>query len=416
MHTIKQMPYHMGIVGKLNIGFAGQQIVAINDGARRFVKNHLVATGNEIYHLSKDKVSPWAAERLDYLRSVRDAAGIKNAAPFLYDKEVDSNVVANAILNYKAAWKNMKERHTGVPTFEKKGYAQSYQTSNHYTSKSNGMNDGCIYFIGKRWKFMQLPKLGKVRVQFSPELLRALKEHAEKYETRIGTVTISRDAVGEYWVSLQIASMEPFREEFAKTGALLGIDLNLDNFLTDSNGTVVDNPRFMKRTEKKLAKAQRKLSRRAERAKKEGRSLYESKNYQKQHKKTAFIQRKVTRQRADFQHALSKTMVESQDLVAAEDLKVANLKKNHCLAKAISDASWRSFLTKLDYKAKMYGKQLILVDPKNTTQNCSSCGHTLKGDDKLTLADREWTCPKCGTYHVRDHNAAKNILNRALSM
>ena len=413
---MKQMPFHMGIVGKLNLGYRGREIVAINDGARRFVRNHLVATGNEIYRLSKDKVSPWAAERLDYLRSVRDAAGIKNAAPFLYESRVDSDAVAHAIANYKTACKNMKERHTDVPAFEKKGYAQLYQTSNHYTAKSAGMNDGSIYFVGENWKFMQLPKLGKVRVRFSPKLLNALKAHAEQRETRIGTVTISRDAVGEYWVSLQIASMGPFREEFIKTGAILGIDLNLDNFLTDSNGTVIENPRFLKQSEMKLAKAQRKLSRRAERAKKEGRPLYESKNYQKQRHKTAFIQRKVARQRNGFQHALSKAMVESQDLVAAENLKVANMKKNHHLAKAISDASWRSFLAKLEYKAGMYGKRFLLVDPKHTTQTCSACGHTLKGDDKLTLADREWTCPKCGTHHVRDHNAAKNILNRALSM
>ena len=108
-------------------------------------------------------------------------------------------------------------------------------------------------------------------------------------------------------------------------------------------------------------------------------------------------------------------MVESQDLIVAEDLKVRNLKKNHKLAKAISDAGWRSFLIILGQKADTYGKEFVLVDPRNTTQTCSSCGYKLTDDKKLTLSDREWTCPSCGTHHLRDHNAALNILNRYLA-
>ena len=97
-----------------------------------------------------------------------------------------------------------------------------------------------------------------------------------------------------------------------------------------------------------------------------------------------------------------------------KSLGVSNLVRNHKLAKAISDVSWRSFIIKLQYKAAFYGKTLVLVDPKNTTQTCSVCGNVLRNDDKLTLNDRDWVCPECGTYHLRDYNSAVNILNRAL--
>lgn len=243
MLKMRDMPYHIGIKGKLYLSFQNQHLVSINDGASRYVYNHLVDTNNELYRLRKvADVSPWARDRIAYLESVRDAKGIKNSAPFLYGKDTDSSAVDNAIQNYHAAWKNMKERHTGVPTFHKKSFEQSYQTCNHYKNDSIHMNDGSIRFVGE--KHIILPLLGKVRIGISKKLIRELLRHADLYQTRIGTVSISRDAVGEYWFSLQIASVHPFREELAKTGAVLGIDLNIENFLTDSNDRVVENPRF----------------------------------------------------------------------------------------------------------------------------------------------------------------------------
>ena len=414
MYQMRDMPYIIGLQAKLYLGNRNKQIVAVNDGASRYVYNHLVATGNELYHLKKyAPYVPWANERINYLKSVMDSAGIKNAAPFLYERNVDSSTINNAIKNYNTAWKNRKERHTGVPTFHKKSERQSYQTCNHYKSGAAYMNDGSTRFVGK--KHIVLPLLGKVRIGVSKKLIDALLEHADLYETRIGTATISRDAVGEYWVSLKIGSVHPFKEAIRKTGSVIGIDLNLENFLTDSNNNVVDNPRFLKTMEHKLTKQQRVLSRRAERAKRENRSLSTSKNYQKQRRKVAYTHRKIARQRKDFHHSIAKSMVESQDLIVAEDLKVRNMKRNHKLAKAISDVGWRSFLGILNQKAGMYDRELILIDPRNTTQTCSACGYILTGEEKLTLSDREWVCPKCGVHHHRDHNSAVNILNAYLN-
>ena len=109
------------------------------------------------------------------------------------------------------------------------------------------------------------------------------------------------------------------------------------------------------------------------------------------------------------------TVEKGHDLVAAEELRSKNLLKTHALSMFISDVGWRAFLSMLEYKAKMHGKVFRAVNPRNTTQTCSHCGHVLTGENKLTLDDREWTCPVCGTHHLRDHNAAKNILAKALA-
>lgn len=412
MRTMTEMPYHIGLKVKLYLSNQQKRLVAINDGAKRAVYNHLVACGNEKYRLSKTAdLVPSDRERLEYLASVTGKVkNIKNAMPFLYGKDVDEQTIANAIQNYHAAWDNMKERHTGVPVFKKKSYEQSYQTNAHYYAGASSLSDSNVRLEDRN--HVTLPKLGRVRFGGSPKLIRALMER--KAETRIGTITISRDAVGEYWASFSIASEEPFYEPLPKTGSSHGIDLNLIELVNDSDGGSAPNQRFYENTMEKREKMQHKLSRMLEHAKKEKRSVYTSKNYQKQRIRVSALNRKVARQREDYLHNLSKREVENQDLIAAEDLKVRNLLKNHHLAKAIADASWRTFLTMLQYKADLYGKTVILVAPQYTTQTCSVCGYVMKGEEKLTLNDREWECPSCHTHHKRDTNAAQTVLQRGL--
>lgn len=195
-------------------------------------------------------------------------------------------------------------------------------------------------------------------------------------------------------------------------------DLNTGNFLTTSNGAVVDNPRYYRHALKRLRHAQRKLSRRQLRAKKERRSLRDSKNYQKQRLLVARLHAKVFRQRDNFLNNVSTALINSYDLVVAERLQSKNMLKNHALAMAISDVGWRLFLNKLAYKANLYNKTFIMVDPKNTTQTCANCGYVCGSDDrhaKLTLKDRQWFCPYCNKKHIRDVNAAINILNKGLA-
>lgn len=412
MRKMSEMPYHIGLKVKLHLSDQQKQLVAVNDGVKRAVYNHLVACDNERYRLKKTaSLVPVERERLAYLDSVTGPVrNIKNAMPFLYGKEVDEQAIANAVKNHKSAWKNCKERHTGVPTFKKKSYEQSYQTNPHYYPGASSLSDSNVRF--EDMHHVTLPKLGRVRFDGSPKLVQALLERT--VETRIGTITISRDAVGEYWASFAIASEGTFFDPLPKTGAMHGIDLNIIDLVNDSDGNAAPNRRFYANTTKKRVKQQRKLSRMTEHAKKAGRRLSDCKNYQEQRVHTALLNRKVARQREDYLHCLSKQEVKNQDFIAAEDLKVRNLIKNHHLAAAIADAGWRKFLTMLQYKGEAYGKTVILVPPKNTTQTCSTCGYVMKGAEKLTLADREWECPNCHAFHKRDTNAAENIRQRAL--
>lgn len=421
MKKCSDMNYHYGVILKIYPSDQQKHIIAVNDGAQRAVYNRLVGSGNEIYRLKKTAdLVPADKKRLedvicqyrnpDGKNSSPDPKHIKNALPFLNEKDVDSQTVTSAIRNYNAAWRNMRERHTGVPTFHKKSYEQSYQTSNHYQSGHEGLNGGSIRFLDR--DHLQLPIIGRIRCCGSSEIIDKLFSHSS--QTRIGTVTVSRDAVGEYWVSLQIASDDSFVRSLPKTGSQIGIDLNLIDLVNDSEGGSFENPQFRKKLEDKLVKAQKKLSRRAERAKKDKRKLRDSRNYQKQRQKVAYLQRKIAQQRADYLNCVSKQLIKSHDLIAAENLKVSNLLKNHCLAKAISDAGWRTFLTLLQQKGEMYGRDVIFVAPQYTTQTCSVCGHVMTGDQKLPLSVREWDCPVCGTHNMRDTNAAKNILVKAL--
>ncbi|MDM8277608.1 transposase, partial [Lactobacillus gallinarum] len=170
------------------------------------------------------------------------------------------------------------------------------------------------------------------------------------------TVTIKKTADDQFYLSMQLGSDTAFVKELPKTQSQIGIDLNLDNFLTASNGAMVANPRFYRKTKKKLAHAQRVLSRRQRRAKKEGRNLRLAKNYQKQRLAVAKLHDKIRRQRNDFLQVLSTALIKNHDLVVAEELRNKNLLKNHALSQAISDVGWRSFLNMLAYKADLYGK------------------------------------------------------------
>ena len=136
-------------------------------------------------------------------------------------------------------------------------------------------------------------------------------------------------------------------------------------------------------------------------------------NVEKQRLLIARLTAQVMQRRRDFLHRTSATLIKNHDLVAAEELRSRNLLKNHALAMSIQDNGWRMFLSMLTYKVALYGKNFVTVDPRNTTQTCHACGHIMSGKEKLTLKDREWICPKCGIHHIRDVNAAKNILARA---
>ena len=418
MRKCKDMPFHTGIVLRVYPSFEQKKIIAINDGCRRAVYNELVALNTERYHLEKTApFVPADRERLDYVDSILRnedhalPACLKNKLPFLYEKEVDSLAIDNAIKNYNSAWEHFRTvPGSGVPKYKKKSYELSYQTNAHYRKDATCINDANVRFEDK--DHILLPKLGRIRIKGSRKRIEALMG---REGTRIGTITVSRDAVGRYFISLQISGETSFVDPLPKTGTAVAGDLNIENFLWDSNNVTVENPKYRRKEQNRIEELQRSMARKSLQAAKDGRKLSESKNYQKDRKALALLQGRIARRGEDFRHVISKGYVENQDYIFFEDLKVSNLLKDHSLAMAISECGWSDFLDKLEYKAEMYGKVFMRVPPALTTQTCSKCGYVLDKDERLTLGDREWTCPECGAYHVRDYNAARNILEKGLA-
>ncbi|MBP0021867.1 MAG: transposase [Cyanobacteria bacterium SBLK] len=267
----------------------------------------------------------------------------------------------------------------GYPKFKKRGHSVEYKTSGWKLSEdhkkltlTDGFKAGQFKLIGTRdLNFYTLKQIKRVR--------------------------IVRRADGYY---AQFVIKVDRKEQHETTGKSLGIDVGLESFYTDSEGNQIKNPRYLRKSEKALKHAQKQVSR-----KKKG-----SKNRRKAINKLARKHLKVHRQRKDFAVKTARALVQSSDLVAYENLKVRNLVKNHCLAKSISDASWRMFLEWVEYFGTVFGVEIRSVQPHFTSQDCSQCGHR----QKKSLSQRTHQCAKCGTKLHRDHNAALNILAKAL--
>jgi putative transposase len=226
-----------------------------------------------------------------------------------------------------------------------------------------------------------LSKIGRISVHWSRPM-----------EGTPKTVTISHEADGWY---VAISCAEVPAQPLLATGQETGIDLGLESFATLADGTRILTPGCYRKAERYLAKCQRRVSRR-------------KKGSQRRHKAVAVLAKAhqtVRRQRCDYHHKTALQLVRQYDTIYHEDLRVANMVKNHHLAKSISDAGWGAFLTILAFKAASAGKRVVAVDPAFTSQTCSGCGVVVhKG-----LSVRWHACPECGTSLHRDHNAARNI-------
>jgi putative transposase len=183
------------------------------------------------------------------------------------------------------------------------------------------------------------------------------------------------------------------------------LDLGLKYFTKDQNDNAIIYPQFLRKSERRLKKAQRRLSKKFVEGKKP-----QSNNYHKARKRLGLVHLKITRQRKDWSIKQARCVVASNDVVVYEDLKVANMVKNHHLAKSISDASWYQFTQWLDYYGKIWDKAVVAVSPNYTSQNCSSCGHRVK----KSLSTRTHSCSSCGVEICRDTNAAINILKKGM--
>jgi putative transposase len=188
-------------------------------------------------------------------------------------------------------------------------------------------------------------------------------------------------------------------ENIEPTGNTVGLDVGLKEYYTDSDGVMVENPKFLAIGEKVLKRSQRRISRKVKGSKNRGKARQ---ILGKRHLK-------ISRQRKDHAVKLARCVVQSNDLIAYEDLRIKNMVKNHCLAKSINDASWYQFRVWIEYFGKVFKKVTVAVNPQYTSQECSSCGEIVK----KTLSTRTHVC-KCGCVMDRDENAARNILFRSL--
>ena len=346
-------------------------ILAQTFGCARFAYNHMLRLRTDAWFQRQ--------ERIGYHETSAALTALKKDPEFVWLNEVSSVPVQQALRHLQTAFGNFFAKRAKYPTFKRKDGPQSAE----YTTSA-------FKWDGKALKLAKM--VAPLAIRFSRTIPRAAK---------VTTVTVSKDAAGRYFVSMLCDdAVEPKAEAAGK----VGIDLGLTHFAILSTGEKVAAPNTFRKHEAKLAKLQRRL------AKKQKGSARRA----KAKRKVARLHAKVADARKDFLHKLSTRLINENQVIAIESLAVANMQKNRCLAKSISDASWSEFVRQLEYKAQWYGRTLIGIDRwYPSSKRCSDCGHTVS---KLPLSVREWVCPECGTIHDRDINAARNVLAAGLAV
>ena len=351
-----------------------QQQVLINKtlGCSRFVYNHFL----------RFRMDEWKFNKKGY--SYEDTCllltNLKKYPEYEWLNEVDGTALQQSLRDLQKAYKNFFEGRAKFPKFKSK--------HSHCLTYRSQKNNNNIRVVGN---CIQLPKIGKVKTKFSRKVLGT-----------ISNATVTRTASGKYFVSLCVKYEAELQ---SNAGGQIGIDVGVKDFCADTNGRVINNPKFMAKYARKLAREQKKLARRRK----------GSGRWEKQRIRVACTYEKIKNSRNDFQHKRSYRLARDNSLIAVEKLNVKGMLKNHKLAKAIGDVAWSSFFKKLKYKVVEHGGTLVKIPTfYPSSQLCHSCGY--QNPLIKDLAVRDWVCPQCGTRHDRDRNASINILNKALEM
>ena len=364
-----------------------EQEVLINKtiGCCRFVHNQTLSDCKQSYEQTQH--FPVKNERITNLVQLKDE--------FEFLKEVDSAALQQSVRDFSVSLDNFYKNRSyfGFPKFKfKHSLKQSYRTP--YNGGNADVLDN---------KHIKLPKLGRVKTKRF--------DMPEVY--KIFNITVEKTATGKYYASICI---ETEVQPLPKTGKQVGFDLGLKDLLIGSDGTRYERPKFTYAFKDKLTQEQRKLSKMRTKLERDNANLDECKNYQKQKHKVAKLHEHIANCAKDFNHKLSIELVRNYDFIAMEDLNVEGMKQNHKLAYSISDVRWSQLLNFIKYKYQWYDREFRQVDRFYASSKICSCCGTYHKDIVNSLSIREWICPDCGAHHDRDVNAAKNILNQALSV
>lgn len=337
----------------------------------RGLYNHLLAERQDLYRQTGEGVSLYS--------QINRFPELKESNPGL--RQVHSQVLQNVAVRVDLAFKAFFRR---VRADKKPGYPRSQGVGryNSFTYPQSGFK-------------VEVGKLGGGGRVFLSRIGHLKASVHRPLEGMVKTATVRRGAAGKWYVCFS-CEVGPEGLRLPEAGEAVGVDVGLANFATTSEGERVENPRFFRKEEKALRRAQRRLS-----------EAKGSKERARRRRVVAKVHERIANKRRNFAHQYSRCLVNRYRLVAIEDLSVNRMNKNHCLAKSLMDAAWSDFTEKLAYKAEWAGRRLVRVNPAYTSQDCSRCGCR----QPMPLSARTYECENCGLALDRDHNAAKNILS-----
>ena len=349
-----------------------EQVDFINKqlGCCRFVYNNCLAFRKDSYQ--NEHISVSSSEAVKHITS------LKKDNEWL--KDVHSKVLQQSVRDMNQAYDNFFKLHKGFPKFKSK----------HDNRQSCRFPKDA--FIGVRGNRIDLIKVLK-DIHF--KCSRNDERYLNRNQDKVKSITLNKEPNGKFYLSVLID--KPLRQ-VPQSSSMVGLDLGIKDFAVTSDGQVIENIHFKKNEESRLKRLQRQISKK----------IVGSKNREKARLRFAKLNEKIRNRKLNFLHDVTNHLIDENQVIVMEDLNVKGMVRNHKLAESISEVNWGEFRRILTYKAAWHGRQLVFIDRfYPSSKRCNHCGYIYK---ELTLKDRQWVCPECGSLIDRDYNAALNIL------
>jgi len=348
-----------------------KQFLAQSFGCARVVYNRFLRQRIDYYAET--------GKGLTYHNNALALTQLKKQPEFEWLNDINSQSLQQTLRNLDVAYNNFFNKRAKFPKFKKKSNKQSFNVPQNFSIHDN---------------MLDIPKCKGIKIKLHRSRS-AVQRKNRDIEGTMKSITISKTPSGKYFASVlcELEIPEPIY-----SGGEIGIDYGVKAFITTSDGEIIESLKFLRKSEKRLQKLSNSFSKKQPNAK----------NRYKAQKLLARQHEKVSNQRQDFLHKLSKQLTCDNQAIYIESLAIRNMIKLHTLAKSISDSGWNTFVNMLKYKGQWYGCRIIEIDRWfPSSKRCHVCGYI---NDNLTLSDRSWLCPECNTNHDRDVNASINIL------